>query len=241
MSNLPSAPIEWTKMLAVVAHPDDMEYGAAMAVAAFTEMGKDVRYVMVTSGEAGIDSIKPDEAGPLREAEEIASAAVVGVQIVDFLRHADGHLEHNLSLRESIARAIRLHQPDVVITINHRERFAGGMLNQADHRAVGGALIDAVRDAANRWIFPNQILVEGLEPCRNCKQVWIAASPQPTHVVDVTGFVDRGLESLAKHRVYLDNLDPSMSDPSGMIRAMAQQAGELAGTDYAVSVEIIDL
>ncbi|MBP7930173.1 MAG: PIG-L family deacetylase [Acidimicrobiia bacterium] len=241
MTALPSAPMDWTRMLAVVAHPDDMEYGAAMAVARFTQMGRDVRYIMVTSGEAGIDSIPPAEAGPLREAEEVASASVVGVDVVDFLRLPDGHLEHNLALRAALARSLRIHRPDVVITINHHQHFSNGMLNQADHRAVGSALLDAVRDAANRWIFPDQILREDLTPCTSCRQVWVAASPQPTHAIDVTGFVDKGLQSLAEHRVYLDNLDPSGPDQPAMVQEMARQGGALAGTDYAIPIEVISL
>src|SRR5271155_1627984 len=83
-------PEDWTRAVAVVAHPDDLEYGAASAVARWTGQGKEVAYVLVTDGEAGIDGMSPEEAGPLRREEEIRSAAVVGVDRVEFLGHADG-------------------------------------------------------------------------------------------------------------------------------------------------------
>jgi LmbE family N-acetylglucosaminyl deacetylase len=85
-------PENWERLLAVVAHPDDIEYGAAAAIARWTGQGKHVVYTLVTSGEAGIDGLHPDEAGPLREAEERASAAIVGVETVEFLGGADGML-----------------------------------------------------------------------------------------------------------------------------------------------------
>src|SRR5690606_33389336 len=143
----------WTTALAVVAHPDDVEFGAAAAVARWTGQGKRVAYVMVTSGEAGIDGMHPAEARRVREAEQIASARAVGVDHVEFLGFPDGVLEYGLPLRRAISRAIRRHRPDVVITINFRESFEEGFLNQADHIAVGRALADAIRDAGNRWVF----------------------------------------------------------------------------------------
>ena len=83
-------PEDWNTMLAIAAHPDDLEYGAASAIARWTSQGKQVIYLMVTSGEAGIDAMTPDEAGPLREQEELNSAAVVGVDTVDFMNYTDG-------------------------------------------------------------------------------------------------------------------------------------------------------
>ena len=139
-------PEDWTTGLAIVAHPDDLEYGAASAVAKWTAAGKRIAYVLVTSGEAGL-AIPPEEAGPLREAEERASAAVVGVDTVEFLGHRDGVITEGLELRRDLARAIRRHRPEVVIGINFRDSWGGPSLNMADHRHVGIATIDATRDA----------------------------------------------------------------------------------------------
>lgn len=67
-------PLDWQRALAVVAHPDDLEYGGAAAVARWTDGGRSVAYLLATRGEAGIDTLPPVECGPLREAEQIAAA-----------------------------------------------------------------------------------------------------------------------------------------------------------------------
>jgi LmbE family N-acetylglucosaminyl deacetylase len=83
-------PADWQRALAVVAHPDDLEYGCSAAIASWTEAGREIAYVLATRGEAGIDSVAPAECGPLREREQRASAAAVGVSVVEFLDHRDG-------------------------------------------------------------------------------------------------------------------------------------------------------
>ncbi|MFM6847684.1 MAG: PIG-L deacetylase family protein, partial [Terrabacter sp.] len=104
-------------VLCVVAHPDDLEYGTAAAVDKWVRAGKTVTYLLVTRGEAGIDTMAPAEAGPLREAEEREGAARVGVDIVEFLDgFTDGVVEYGLPLRRAIAREIRIRRPDLVIS-----------------------------------------------------------------------------------------------------------------------------
>lgn len=227
-------PEDWTSGLAVVAHPDDLEYGAASAIARWTDQGKRFTYVLVTRGEAGLD-IPPDEAGPLREAEEIASAAVVGVDVVEFLDHRDGVVEAGLPLRRDLARAIRRHRPEVIVSINFRESWGGPTFNMADHRHVGLALLDATRDAANRWIFP-ELLDEGHEPWNGVRMVCFSGSTVTTHAVDVTEHLERGIESLEQHAAYLEHVG---TDAREMLTANAEAAGEVAGHRYAVGFEVI--
>src|SRR5262249_12050703 len=128
---LEALPEDWTRALAVVAHPDDMEFGSAAAVARWTGQGKEVVYCMVTSGEAGIDGMHPDKCREVREAEEIESARIVGVDTVEFLHQPDGILEYGVPLRREITAVIRKHRPEIVITGNFHDRFVMGMLNQA--------------------------------------------------------------------------------------------------------------
>ena len=232
-------PEDWNTMLAIAAHPDDLEYGAASAIARWTSQGKQVIYLMVTSGEAGIDAMTPDEAGPLREQEELNSAAVVGVDTVDFMNYTDGVIEYGLPLRLDLARAIRKHRPDVVLTNNFELRWAGGRFNMADHRAVGLATLDAVRDAGNRWIFP-ELLDEGFEPWNEVRSVLTGGAVGATHAVDVTEFIDKGIESLEKHRVYIDNLGVDF-DPDTFLSFNAAATGERFGCDYAVSFEVFQI
>src|SRR5258705_8207997 len=126
---LPALPEDWDRCLAVAAHPDDIESGTASAVARWTAQGKQVAYLLATRGEAGIDSMHPDEAAPLREAEERAGAAEVGVSIVEFLDHRDGVVEYSPALRRDIVRAIRRHRPDILVSGNYQVKMFAGMAN----------------------------------------------------------------------------------------------------------------
>jgi len=237
---LDALPEDWQSALFVVAHPDDIEYGAAAAVARWTGQGKRIVYCMVTSGEAGIDGIHPDECGPLREAEEIASARVVGVDEVEFLRLPDGVLEYGIALRARIAEVVRRHRPDIAMTINFRDTFGGTSLNQADHIAVGKALLDAVRDAGNRWVFPEQ-LVDGLEPWGGVGGVWAANSPTPTHAVDVTDTFAAGVDSLKEHRAYIEGLGWEGWDPEEFLEGIRRAGGQSLGVTYAATFEVFPL
>ncbi|MEV7175510.1 PIG-L deacetylase family protein [Kitasatospora sp. NPDC093679] len=229
---------DWQTALAVVAHPDDMEYGAAAAVARWTSQGKRVVYVMATSGEAGIDSMDPETCRRVREEEQITSAALVGVDVVEFLGHQDGVVEYGLPLRKDIARTIRRHRPEIVITTNFRETYGGTWPNQADHIAVGRATLDAVRDAGNRWVF-RDLLDEGHEPWNGVRQLWAAASPDSGHAVDTTESFDLGVASLEAHRAYLDGLGGDMADARGTLETFGAMAGERLGTRYASPFEVI--
>ena len=231
-------PENWRTALAIVAHPDDLEYGAASAIAKWTAQGKTVTYVMVSKGEAGIDSMDPSEVGPLRMQEEVNSARVVGVDTVEFLDYTDGVIEYGLPLRRDLSRAIRRHRPDVIITINHHLQFFSGHLNMADHRWVGLAVFDAARDAGNRWIFP-ELLAEGYEPWNAVRFVAVFGSTEPTHAVDVSEYWETGLASLREHKAYLENLGDVGNSPFEFLTAHAREAGAAFGCDYASYAELV--
>ena len=232
-------PEDWQTALAIVAHPDDLEYGAASAVAKWTAQGKKVTYVMVSRGEAGIDSMHPSKTGPLRSQEEIDAARVVGVDTVEFLEHTDGIIEYGLPLRRDISRAIRSHRPDIVITLSHHLQFPSGHLNMADHRNVGIAVFDAARDAANRWIFPES-LDEGMEPWNGVRFVAVFGPSSPTHGIDVTGYWEQGMESLRQHAAYLENLGTEASARTfEFLSNHAIEAGRTFGCEHAVFAELV--
>ena len=232
-------PEDWQTALAIVAHPDDLEYGAASAVAKWTAQGKLVTYVMVSRGEAGIDTLHPSKTGPLRSQEEIDAARVVGVECVEFLEHKDGVIEYGLPLRRDISRVIRRHRPDIVLTLSHQLQFPSGHLNQADHRHVGVAVFDAARDAANRWIFP-ELLDEGLEPWNGIRFAAVFGPSNPTHGIDVTGYWDQGLESLRQHRAYLEYLGPESTERTfEFLSNHAVEAGRALGSRHAVLAELV--
>lgn len=228
------------RVLAVVAHPDDMEYGGAAAVARWTARGVDVAYVLATSGEAGIDGVAPAEAGPLRETEQREACARVGVEDVRFLGFPDGTVEYGLPLRRALAAEIRRFRPDTVVTGAFRETWPGGLLNQSDHVAVGRALVDAARDAGNRWVFPD-LADDGLEPWNGVRTVLAMASPLATHAIDVTDGFDAGVASLRAHAAYLKGLGPDAPDPADLLDRMLGDAGQRAGVRHAVAVEVLPL
>jgi LmbE family N-acetylglucosaminyl deacetylase len=234
VTDLEPLPEDWSRGLAVAAHPDDMEYGAAAAVARWTGQGKWIGYVLVSAGEAGIADLRPEETGPLRRREQQESCAVVGVDVVEFLGHPDGTIEEGLPLRADLAAAIRRHRPDVVVSINFRDSWGGPSWNHADHRAVGRALLDAVRDAGNPWVFPDRG-----EPWDGVRFVAFNASPQPTHAVDVTDTVEAGVRSLQQHRIYLEHLGDDPSSVGDFVRRAAEEAGPRLGVPMATTFEVV--
>ncbi len=232
---------DWDTALAVVAHPDDLEFGAAAAIARWTGQGKRIVYSLLTSGEAGIDGIEPERCRKIREAEQRESARIVGVDEVEFLGQPDGVLEYGVALRREIARVVRRHRPEIVITGNFRDTWQGGGLNQADHIACGRATLDAVRDAGNRWVFPEQIRDEGLDPWGGVREVWAAGSPGGRHAVDITETFQSGVDSLKAHRAYIDGLGWEHFDPAEFLEGVSRQAGTRLGVPMAVSFEVFNL
>ena len=200
-------------------------------------------YVIVTDGEAGIDGLAPEEAGPIRRTEQQDSAAAVGVEVVTFLGYRDGVVEPSLDLRRDLAREIRRFRPDVLLTATYDLTYEMPgqlpILNQADHRAVGVAVLDAARDAANRWIFP-ELLEEGLDPWGGTTHLYVMGSGTPTHGADVGDHLDAGIESLRAHRAYLDGLGRDF-DVAGFLRMMTAEPGRALGVEHAVAFGCVQL
>jgi LmbE family N-acetylglucosaminyl deacetylase len=222
-------PEDWTRAVAVVAHPDDLEYGVASAVARWTGQGKKVAYVLATRGEAGIAGMDPGRTGLLRVEEERRSAAVVGVTEVEFLNHEDGLVEYGLPLRRDLTAVFRRLQPEVVITQSFDLTWGeDGPVNHADHRAVGLAVLDACRDAANEWVFA----MAG-PACKTIRDAYVAGTGNPTHFADVTETIEAGVASLREHRAYIEGLGGDF-DPDEFLKKMAGYVGLGAGCEYAV-------
>jgi LmbE family N-acetylglucosaminyl deacetylase len=225
-------------VLCVVAHPDDLEYGTAAAVDKWVRVGKTVTYLLATRGEAGIDTMAPEQAGPAREQEERDGAARVGVHVVEFLDgFTDGVVEYGLPLRRAIAREIRIRKPDLLVTTTYADRFPGGFVNQADHRAVGLAVVDAKADAGNRWIFPD-LLDEGHEPWQVARLLVVADS-DPTHFVDVSDHFDAAVASLSAHDAYLTALGPDYPKPPDLLGTILGGAAEVVGVPYSLTGRLV--
>ncbi|MCM2424113.1 PIG-L deacetylase family protein [Streptomyces sp. RKAG293] len=230
-------PDDWQRALAIVAHPDDLEYGAAAAIAQWTAAGREITYLLVTRGEAGIDGLEPKESARIREAEQRASAAVVGVTAVEFLDHPDGVIQDGVELRRDLAAAVRRHRPELLITLNHHDTWGGTAWNSPDHRIVGRATLDAAGDAGNRWIFPD--LPDA--PWDGVRWVAVAGSPQATHAVEATpSGAERAVASLAKHRAYITALsDQSPKDyAQSFLQGMLDMAAARFGGVPAVTFQV---
>jgi LmbE family N-acetylglucosaminyl deacetylase len=221
----------FSRVLCVVAHPDDVEYGTSSAVAAWTAKGIDVAYLLLTRGEAGIDTMDPKATAQLRVREQISGSREVGVTRVDFLEYPDGVLEYSLAMRRDIARVIRAFQPDALVVSPWDVEFAIG-LNQADHRVAGLAAVDAMRDAGNRWVFP-ELLTDGLEP-HSTRWLLTNGLENATHGVDVSGEpLERGIASLEAHAEYLAAI-PGHPAPGTIISEFTGMQGRAMGVPNAV-------
>lgn len=201
LENLDLSGIE--KVLVVVAHPDDPEYGLSAATNSWiSQEGIEVGYLLLTSGEAGIASLAPEECGPLRADEQRKACDAIGVDSLEILDFPDGHLVYNLELRKAITRKIRQFQPDAIVVLPMSLELPMG-LNQADHRVAGLAALDAARDAANPWVFR-----ELTESAWATTKFWIVNDLESDYVYRVSDADERAaIKSLASHEQYLAALD----------------------------------
>lgn len=211
-------PEDWTTALVLVAHPDDPEYGVAAAVARWTAQGKKVIYGLASSGERGIEGMAPATAGPVREDEQRRSAAIVGVEQVYFWGFEDSAIRDTAALRERIAREIAEHRPDLVITLWGGPEWGPGLPNQEDHMQFTRAVAAVARGV-------------GLPAYQS--------APEATLVVDVTGYTERAVESLAEHRQYLSVLDPDTTVLEQARAQVARVTGAQAGLRHAVGLRVL--
>lgn len=197
------------RVLAVFAHPDDVDFGAGGTVARWVADGLEVEYVIITRGDAGgFDNTPREEMPALREAEQRAAAAVLGVKQVTFLDgYHDGVLTASIELRRDITREIRRIRPDRILTsspLRRWERMAGP--SHPDHLAAGEATTCAIYpDARNPFTFTD-LAAEGLESWV-VREVWYNSGPQPDHHVDVTDYVEAKLAALAAHVTQTSHTD----------------------------------
>lgn len=215
------------RVLVVAAHPDDIEFGAAGTIARWTDAGARVRYLLVTRGDKGSDDAGTDVAAlaALREREQRAAAAEVGVEQVDFLDEPDGQVTASLELRERITRAIRSFQPEIVVTHDPTVLFVNNeWVNHPDHRAVGQATVDAVfptaRDPLN---FPEHHAA-GLGPWK-VAELFLWSTNEANQLVDIGGTLDRKIAALARHASQFRAFD----EIAGWIRRRSEELGDRAG------------
>jgi LmbE family N-acetylglucosaminyl deacetylase len=230
------------RVLAIAAHPDDLDFSAAGTIASWTSAGLEVVYCIVTDGDAGgfDESFPRTEMAPLRRAEQTAAADCVGVHDLRFLGYPDGQVEATLGLRRDLARVIRQVRPDRVLCPSPERNYNRIGIGHPDHRAVGSAALDAVYpDARNPFTFRELVTDEGLAAWA-VPEVWIGGgATAPNHYVDVTGTFPRKIAALRAHQSqtgHLTDLEDRLRTRSS---ALAAQGG-LADGRLAEAFQVLE-
>jgi len=226
------------RVLVIVAHPDDADFGVAGTIAKWVSAGSVARMVCCTSGDAGADDARTDplELGTTREREQRAAASVVGYEAVDFLHRPDGALENDLALREQLVRIIREFRPDAVVCMDPTVVIHDdGFIQHVDHRNAAMAAVDAVYPAArNAMAFPNLVVDEGLEP-HNVDLVYLFFTEKPNIWVDTSETIEVKIAALREHASQLRQ--PEKLEE--MLRGWASENGEKIGAAAAESFRLI--
>ncbi|MGH4024306.1 MAG: PIG-L deacetylase family protein [Pseudonocardiaceae bacterium] len=190
------------RVLVVVAHPDDVDFGSAGTIAAWTEAGLDVSYCIVTDGDAGgFDPEVPRSAiAGIRQDEQRKAAAALGVSEIEFLGYPDGRVTVSLELRRDISRVIRQVRPDRVLAHSPQRDLRNMYVSHPDHVAVGEAALCAVYpDARNPYAHPDLLAQEGLQ-AHTVSEVWVmSVNDRADHYVDITDSFDRKIAALRAH------------------------------------------
>ena len=219
------------RVLVVVSHPDDAEFGAAATIAQLARAGARVDYVVTTDGGKGTDdpAVASETLTATRMAEQRAAADLLGVSEIVHLGHPDGYLTPSLELRRDITRQIRRFRPDLVITQNPQRRLDHNpYIGHPDHLATGEATLAAVYPAARDHLnFPELWRDEGLEPWK-VRQVLLTGVEEPNLWLDVGDTFDLGIDSILAH---VSQVDPETVGER--MRERARLIGEPQGIGLA--------
>ncbi|HEY3062189.1 MAG TPA: PIG-L deacetylase family protein [Chloroflexota bacterium] len=227
---LPSMP-EGNSVLVVMAHPDDAEFGCGGTIARWASAGKEINYVLCTSGDKGSSdpNAVPYQLAKTRRAEQINAAHALGARDVVFLSYEDGVLRNTLELRRDIVRQIRRFKPDAVICQDPTMRFGGNRyLNHPDHRAAGDACLDAVYPSArDPHVFP-ELLIEELLP-HKVREVFMSTQQNADLWIDITECFERKLEGLRQHTSQVGDRFEQVVE---RIKERSRQLSKAQGLDF---------
>lgn len=226
------------RAMVIVAHPDDIEFGSAGTVAAWVKGGAEVCYVLCTSGDVGIAEagMTKAQAAAIREVEQTAAAAAVGVNDVVYLREPDGMLENSIDLRRKLVREIRRFRPEAVICMDPTVMWVGdGYINHPDHRAAGTAAVDAIFPAAGQPNLFEELATEGLR-AHKPRKVFVTSFRQGEVAVDITDTIDLKLSALRLHESQMKGWDP---EPR--VREWNSMAAAGTGAAYAERFRVVTL
>ena len=238
-----STPVEFLpqRAMSIHAHPDDQEFTVAGTLAKWARAGCEIVSVVITSGDAGSNDLAHDAAykpalARLREAEQLAANEVLGIKDTVFLRYPDGELEPTIPLRKELARLIRKHKPEAVVTGDPEAWFYdSSYVNHPDHRAAARAAVEAVFPSAGSRLMFTDILEAGYEP-HNVKRLYIHGVEKPDTWVDITDTIQTKIEALRKHPSQLGDWDVAK-----LMLEWATETGKEKGLDYAEAYRVMVL
>jgi LmbE family N-acetylglucosaminyl deacetylase len=225
------------RVLVIVAHPDDAEFGCGGSVARWTAQGQEVLYVIVTSGNRGSDdpAMTPERLARIREDEQRAAARTLGVAEVVFLGYPDGELEDTREARRDVVREIRRARPDRLVTQSPFPTL-NPYSGHRDHRHAGRLAVDAVYPyARDRLHFP-ELAAAGFLP-HKVREVYLMGHPEPDVVVDITGTMERKLEALRCHGSQFKDFGVV----EARVRERNAELGKPQGMTYAEAFRLIEL
>lgn len=193
------------QIMVISPHPDDAEYGVAGTIPRWTKEGKEVVYIVCTSGDKGTSDInvEPQELAKIREEEQMAAANLLGVREVIFLRHADQCLEDTPEFRKELVRLIRLYRPEIVVTADPYRRY----IWHRDHRITGQVVLDAVFPYARDPHSYPDLMKEKLYP-HKVKEILFWASEDANYRSDVTKTFHLKLAALRCHKSQVGHVPP---------------------------------
>lgn len=227
-----------TIALAIVAHPDDIEFSCAGTLARWAREGSKIYYVLCTSGDSGIDdpNISNEEAAKIREEEQIKAANIVGVEEVIFLREPDGLLEPTLELRRKLIREIRRIRPEVILCGDPTIVWVGNnYINHPDHRAAATAALDATFPAAGQPNLFKEFESEGIF-AHKVRKVYVTSWIDPDVFVNIDQTIDIKIKALKEHKSQMKDWDPEEA-----IKKRAQDRGLGKEMLYAEGFRVVTL
>lgn len=196
--------------MAIVAHPDDIEFSCAGTLARWSKSGCRIAYVLCTSGEVGIAEagMSKKRAAEIREAEQRAAAKIIGAQEVIFLQEPDGMLQATIELRKKLVREIRRFRPEVVVCGDPTIVWAGdSYINHPDHRAAATAALDAVFPASGQPNLFEELSDEGISAYKP-RKVYVTSWTQTDQFINITETIDIKIAALRTHKSQMKDWDP---------------------------------
>jgi LmbE family N-acetylglucosaminyl deacetylase len=225
------------RVLAVSAHPDDIEFGCAGSLAKWADEGAEVTICIVTDGSTGTQDQELMGVGlaEVRKEESQRAADIIGAKELLWLDYQDGYVEDSLELRKDIARVFRRHRPHRYIVMDPTP-VIGDFVNHPDHRAIGQASLDVTLTAGTTPGHFPELLAEGLEPWRGLRELWIMGPGERPHLEDISTTIDRKIEALLCHQ---SQVGEDAERISTWMRKRWAEIGEPAGFEAAEPFKVI--